>query len=86
MFRNGNFIEVHVTTPLEICEGRDVKGLYAKARRGELKGFTGIDDPYESPVNPEVSIDTVKMSANESADLIIDYLKKQEYVVSGQSH
>ena len=59
MFRNGNFIEIHVATPLEICEGRDVKGLYAKARRGELKGFTGIDDPYESPVNPEVSIDTV---------------------------
>ena len=49
-----NFVEVYVTAPLEVCEGRDVKGLYAKARAGEIKGFTGIDDPYEEPVNPEI--------------------------------
>ena len=55
-----NFIEVHVSTPLETCEKRDTKGLYEKARQGVIKGFTGIDDPYEEPVRPEVLIDTSK--------------------------
>src|SRR6266550_4396718 len=53
-----NFVEIHVATPLEVCEQRDKKGLYAKARRGEIKNFTGIDDPYEPPSNPELTIDT----------------------------
>ena len=67
----GGFIEVHVATPLETCEERDRKGLYAKARRGEIKGFTGIDDPYEAPQNPEVVIDTRELTPDEAAQRII---------------
>jgi sulfate adenylyltransferase len=81
MFRSGNFMEVYVATPLEICETRDVKGMYAKARRGEIKDFTGVDDPYEAPVNPELIIDTMKLTPDQSAEVIMDYLKKQEYVL-----
>jgi len=65
-----DFIEVFVNTPLEICEQRDVKGLYKKARAGEIKGFTGIDSPYEAPVNPEVEIKTENQSIEESVDQI----------------
>jgi len=68
------FVEVFVDTPLEVCEQRDSKGMYAKARRGEIKGFTGIDDPYEPPENPEIRLDTVNHSAEENARLIIEYL------------
>lgn len=64
------FMEVYVSTPLEVCERRDVKGLYAKARRGELSQFTGVDDPYEPPVNPEITIDTLACSAQEAAAAI----------------
>ena len=71
---DGEFIEVFVDTPLEVCEQRDVKGLYAKARAGELPNFTGISSPNESPVNPEIRIDTTDMSAEDAADSIIDYL------------
>jgi len=71
---DGEFIEVFVDTPLEVCEQRDVKGLYAKARAGELPNFTGISSPYESPENPEIRIDTTDMSAEDAADSIIDYL------------
>lgn len=71
---DGEFIEVFVDTPLEVCEQRDVKGLYAKARAGELPNFTGISSPYESPVNPEIRIDTTDLSAEDAADSIIDYL------------
>ncbi|HOO55571.1 MAG TPA: adenylyl-sulfate kinase [bacterium] len=67
----GNFIEVFVDTPLDECERRDVKGLYAKARAGEIKGFTGIDDPYEAPLNPEVTLDTTNSSPEECADIIL---------------
>ena len=84
MFKNGNFIEIHIATPLEVCEERDVKGLYGKARRGELQGFTGIDDPYESPLKPELVVDTVQLGPDESAELIMEYLKRQEFV-SGSS-
>ena len=70
----GEFIEVFVDTPLEVCEQRDVKGLYAKARAGDLPNFTGISSPYESPVNPEIRIDTTDLNAEDAADLIIDYL------------
>jgi len=70
-----NFIEVYVDTPLEVCEARDVKGLYAKARRGEIKGFTGIDDPYEAPQNPEIAVNTVDHTPEENAHLIIQYLE-----------
>jgi bifunctional enzyme CysN/CysC len=72
----GDFIEVHVDTPLDIAEQRDVKGLYKKARAGELKNFTGIDSPYEPPEMPEITVNTTALSADEAADLILDYLDK----------
>ena len=72
----GEFVEVFVDTPLEVCEQRDVKGLYAKARTGELPNFTGISSPYDAPLNPEVRIDTTMVSAEEAADQIIDYLSR----------
>jgi bifunctional enzyme CysN/CysC len=67
----GEFIEVHIDTPLAEAEKRDVKGLYAKARAGQLKNFTGIDSPYEAPESPEIRIDTTGMTPDEAADLII---------------
>ncbi len=69
-----NFIEVFINTPLEICEARDVKGLYKKARKGEIKGFTGIDSPYEAPPNPDINVPTEHKSIEESAGMIYDYL------------
>jgi sulfate adenylyltransferase len=74
------FIEVFVNTPLEECERRDVKGMYQKARRGEIKNFTGIDDPYEEPVQPEIVIDTVERSAEDNARVIIGYLVEKGYL------
>lgn len=76
MLEDGEFIEVFVDTPLEVCEERDVKGLYAKARAGELPNFTGISSPFEAPQNPEIRIDTTQMSAEEAAEQIIDYLSR----------
>lgn len=70
------FIEVFVDTPLSVCEQRDVKGLYAKARLGEIPNFTGISSPFEKPINPEIRIDTLKISAEEAADQIIEFLSK----------
>jgi adenylylsulfate kinase len=64
------FVEVHVSTPLEECERRDVKGLYERARRGELSHFTGVDDAYEPPVNPEVRIDTTGISVSDAANTV----------------
>ena len=69
-----DFIEVFVDTPIEVCEQRDSKGMYAKARRGEIKGFTGIDDPYEEPLNPEITLDTVNFSPEENARKILEHL------------
>ena len=74
LVEEGEFVEVFVDTPLEECEKRDVKGLYAKARAGELPNFTGISSPYEPPEMPEISVNTMNMSAEEAADFIIDYL------------
>jgi sulfate adenylyltransferase len=74
------FVEIWVNTPLEICEARDIKGLYAKARRGELKGFTGIDDPYEEPINAEIVLDTVQTTPEENARAIIKYLQGQGFI------
>ena len=71
------FVEVHVSTPLEECERRDVKGLYAKARRGELPNFTGIDDPYEPPAHPELVIDTTRLSVPEAGATVIDALRRR---------
>lgn len=72
---DGDFIEVFVDAPIEICEKRDPKGLYKKARAGQLKGFTGIDDPYEAPEKPELRLDAAEKSAEQLADEVIDYLK-----------
>ena len=76
MMDEGEFIEVFVDTPIEICESRDVKGLYAKARAGKLPNFTGISSPYEIPENPEIRIDTTQISVESAADQIIDYLSR----------
>jgi len=72
----GDFVEVFVDAPLDICEARDPKGLYKKARAGELKGFTGIDDPYEAPEKPELHLDAGKKTAEQLADEVIVYLEK----------
>lgn len=74
------FIEVFVDTPIKVCEDRDVKHLYEKARRGEIKGFTGIDAPYETPTNPEITIDTSTQSLETSVQQIIDYLTSHGYI------
>ncbi len=75
----GNFIMTHVDTPLEVCEARDVKGLYAKARRGEIKGFTGVDDPYEEPIDPEITVTGAEVTPEENAMKIIGYLEEQGF-------
>jgi sulfate adenylyltransferase len=80
MTGDDQFIEVFVDTPLEICEQRDHKGLYAKARRGEIKGFTGIDDPYEAPIHPEIRLDTVNKTPEENAKIILDYVIEQGFI------
>ena len=80
MMAKDQFVEVFVNTPLEVCEARDVKGLYAKARRGELKGLTGIDDPYEAPDHPEIMLDTVNYTPQDNADFIIGYLIEQGFI------
>jgi adenylylsulfate kinase len=74
------FIEVYISTPLEVCEDRDVKGLYAKARSGDIKEFTGVSDPYEPPLNPEIEIPTVGQSPRQAADLIVRWLTERGYL------
>jgi bifunctional enzyme CysN/CysC len=74
MMPDGEFIEIYVQTPLAVAEARDVKGLYALARRGGLKNFTGIDSPYEAPEAPELTVDTCSMSAEEAAELIVTHI------------
>lgn len=69
-----NFLEIFVSTPIEECERRDVKGLYAKARRGEIKNFTGISAPFEAPANPALSIDTSKLSVEESVNRLLELI------------
>jgi bifunctional enzyme CysN/CysC len=73
----GEFIEIHVDTPLNVAESRDVKGLYKKARRGELANFTGIDSPYEAPENPDLRIDTTDLTAERAADRVIEMLRER---------
>lgn len=75
-----NFVEVYVKAPLEVCEARDIKGLYAKARKGEIKGFTGIDDPYEEPINPEIICYTDQESLQESVTKILGKLEELGYI------
>ena len=76
----GGFVEVHMNTPLAVCEQRDRKGLYAKARAGIVKGVTGIDDPYIPPLNSEVVIDTTQLTPAEAAQVILLYLEEQGYI------
>ena len=80
MVGGDHFVEVFVDTPLEVCEQRDIKGMYAQARRGEIKGFTGIDDPYEAPDNAEVVAKTGEQSVEESAQQVIDKLIELKYL------
>lgn len=80
MIGGDNFIEVFVNTPLGECERRDVKGMYAKARRGEIANFTGVNDPYEPPVNAEIEIETTDKSAEENARLILDHLRASGFL------
>ena len=79
-FEKDKFIEAYINTPVDVCADRDVKGLYAQAKAGKIKGFTGIDDPYEPPVRPELDIDTVAMTPEEAADAIIRYLKEASFL------
>ena len=76
MLKPGDFVEIHVRAPLEVCESRDPKGLYKKARAGEIKGFTGIDDPYEEPQSPELVVDSAATPAEQLADQVIDWLEQ----------
>ncbi len=71
-----NFIEVYVSTPIEVCEARDVKGLYARARRGEISNFTGVSDPYEPPVHPELMIDTQCVSVDQAGEMVLARLRR----------
>lgn len=80
LVEEGEFVEVFVNTPLDVAEDRDVKGLYKKARRGELKNFTGVDSPYEAPENPECDLRTAGYSADECAEQVVEYLQKNGYL------
>ena len=80
LLEDGEFVEVYISTPLEVCEKRDVKGLYAKARRGEIKNFTGIDSAYEAPEHAEISLDTSEIEAADAADRIVGYLQYKGYL------
>ena len=77
---DGRFIEAYVKASVEECEKRDVKGLYAKARSGEIKEFTGVSDPYEPPKDPELEIDTESQTPEQSAQQILDYLEERELI------
>jgi bifunctional enzyme CysN/CysC len=83
MLAEGEFIEVHIDTPLGVAEERDPKGLYKKARRGDLKNFTGIDSPYEAPETPEIRIDTTATTPDQAAELIVEYLHKRGFLEPG---
>jgi bifunctional enzyme CysN/CysC len=80
LLEEGEFVEVHVDTPLDVAEQRDTKGLYAKARRGELPDFTGIDSPYEAPESPEVRLDTTSTTPEEAAEHVVAYLRERGFL------
>jgi adenylylsulfate kinase len=75
LFTPGDFLEIYCRCPLEVCESRDVKGLYQRARAGEVKNFTGVSSPYEAPDRPELIIDTDRMNLAESADSVLNLLR-----------
>lgn len=78
----GRFVEVYISTPLDVCEERDVKGLYKKAREGKIKEMTGIDDPYEAPEGADITVDTVRSEPSESADHILAELERSGYLIA----
>ena len=80
LLNKGEFVEVFVQVPLDVAEDRDPKGLYKKARAGEIKEFTGISAPYEEPLFPELAIDTSKLNLQQSAEKVISYLEEQGIV------
>jgi adenylyl-sulfate kinase len=80
LFPAGEFIEVFMDAPLETCESRDPKGLYQKARAGQIKHFTGIDSPYEAPTHPELRLDTSRMSVDDCVDALVAYLLEREMI------
>jgi adenylylsulfate kinase len=80
LFNEGEFIEVFVNCPIEVCEQRDPKQLYAKARRGEIKDFTGIDSPYEAPANPEITLRSDLLSVEEAVEQVFAYLKEKDFL------
>lgn len=84
LMQQGDFIEVYIKASLAAAESRDPKGLYKKARAGEIKGFTGIDDPYEAPESPEIAVDTEQLSPDEAARRIVDHLEREGYLHVGE--
>jgi adenylyl-sulfate kinase len=78
-----NFVEIYIATPFEVCEDRDVKGLYAKARAGDIPQFTGLDDPYEPPLNPEIRVETEGHTPQESATAVLDWLEANHFARAG---
>ncbi len=84
IMRAGDFLEVHVDCPVEICEQRDVKGLYKKARAGEIKEFTGISAPYEAPARPELTIHTARQSVGESVSQILRFLEERSLIPAAE--
>jgi adenylylsulfate kinase len=80
LVQDGRFIEVYVKVPLDVAESRDPKGLYKKARAGEIKEFTGIDAPYEEPLNAELTIDTSKHNLEESAEMVLEFLRGKDFI------
>ena len=79
MMEDKEFVEIFIDTPINVCEARDPKGLYAKARKGELPDFTGIDSPYEPPEKPEVHIETLKLSPDEAASKVLQFLERESH-------
>jgi sulfate adenylyltransferase len=77
---HGAFIEIHVATPIDVCESRDRKGLYAKARKGLIPEFTGVSDPYEEPVRPEIKLNTAGAAPVEQAQRILNFLTRDRYL------
>lgn len=76
----GDFCEIYVKAPLEVCAERDTKGLYAKAMSGELQGFTGVNDPYEAPTNPEIVLDTEHTSPERNAEIVLEWMEQNDYL------
>lgn len=82
LFGGNRFIEIFVDTPLEVCEARDTKGMYRRARAGKIQNFTGVDDPYEPPISPEIIIDGAMRSAEENAEQIMAYIIEEQLILA----